>query len=384
MAAEDPDYDRLYFLLDLQPGDPVDQVKQNFRQLAQIFHSDKWQYPSPASTKWAEERFKAIKQAKDILERHWDLHGCAPPSSMAIDPDVLQRHHTELAQLRQQKAALESETGSVRAEYANVKQAVSAMDLERGRLRLELSSLNAQLEQVRSHAAGVHAQLEAEMAQPFAHASAEPGLAYQWVFTHLDDPETGRLWRAGIVFGVIFAALAVANGVSDALFGIFDLGDAWDWLRRLIDVAGMAAGSVVVLGWAWAQWTLYKANQAGLRRAINLPVLQSWSGVATALHYEGHHGSRWEFVPGADEGGLMSVEMRALLRFSTKAHPFTRRLREQVVTLFCRAGSAEAQQTSLTYRFELTDAPHWWLVPAARIVHAASERLQGHMKTQTP
>jgi hypothetical protein len=383
MTAKKPNYDRLYILLNLEPGRPLGEIIRSYRQLAQIFHSDKWKYPTPASTKWAEERFKEIKEAKDILEDHWSRHGVAPPSAAELDPAALQRLESELARLKSQKAALETEIRSVRAEHERATQSLHGLGLERDKLHLEVSGLRTLLEEAHQDVAGVRAQIEAEMARPFTQSPLEPRLAYQWAFTYLDDPEKGALLRFGVVIAFFIIVWSISGAITDALFGMFYLEESWRWVPTLFEAVLTIGINVLVLGWAWAQWTLYVANKAGRRQTLALSPAQTWAAIVQALRDEGHYGSQWEFLSGAAPAE-MCVEMRASLRFSIRAHPLTRRLREQVVTVYCRTGVVGPQQTSLVYRFELAGAPFWWLLPAARVVRAAGGRLADHKKLSMP
>src|SRR5215469_10482824 len=119
MPATDPrtheDYDRLYYRLDLEPGASAADIKHNYRQLAQIFHPDKWRHPTAASLHWADEQFKRIKEAREVLEAYWLTHHEAPASRADLSDAQLAHALEQLRDLQLGRERLRGELDMLQA-----------------------------------------------------------------------------------------------------------------------------------------------------------------------------------------------------------------------------------------------------------------------------
>jgi hypothetical protein len=83
-------YDRCYQTLQLKPGTSLAEIKQRYRELAQLYHPDK---VPPAQREHATLQFQQINAAKEALESYWEGQHHAPPSTLHQRfQDALRRH----------------------------------------------------------------------------------------------------------------------------------------------------------------------------------------------------------------------------------------------------------------------------------------------------
>ena len=138
MPATDPrtheDYDRLYYRLDLEPGASAADIKHNYRQLAQILHPDKWRHPSAASLHWADEQFKRIKEAREVLEAYWAMHHQAPASGTAPGDTQLLRVREQMRELEVRRERLHGELDGLQRDRLRALAEIARMQTERERL----------------------------------------------------------------------------------------------------------------------------------------------------------------------------------------------------------------------------------------------------------
>jgi len=59
--------DRYYMVLELEPGDSVEKVKQAYRDLAFVWHPDRYSH-HPRLQEKAQEKLKILNEAHDQLE----------------------------------------------------------------------------------------------------------------------------------------------------------------------------------------------------------------------------------------------------------------------------------------------------------------------------
>lgn len=404
MPAPDPrtreDYDRLYYRLDLEPGASAAEIKHNYRQLAQIFHPDKWRHPSPASLHWASEQFKKIKEAREVLEEYWSAHDAAPASRVA-------QSDAQIAQMRRQVHELQLHRERLRGELDALQNArlrglaeFARMQTERERLIGELVRLREEATHERASAAGRREQEAAQApgsarAADSAHpangngskggnagdgrnggnhgtdlAPAERHPVRDFFFSRFDDPARGWLMTLS---GIVVTGIVLFVVAHKIVFSVFDTAGSWRWLGETLQALLIAAGVVLVGGHAWAQRTFYRADRAGREHGMPLPVHETWLRVSTALRGTGRHGAEWRIESAEHQPGDAGFELRAVLRYST-ARPGKGET-HQIVTFRCRAHALSAAETRIAWGFGV-QAPTWWLLPAARVVRDLRRRIE--------
>ncbi|MBN3814968.1 J domain-containing protein, partial [Paraburkholderia sp. Ac-20347] len=143
------DYDRLYYRLELEPGASAADIKHNYRQLAQIFHPDKWRHPTAASLHWADEQFKKIKEAREVLEGYWLAHHEAPASRTALGESQLADARGQMRDLQLRRERLRGEIDAMQSEQARGVAELTRMQAERERLASELIQLRDEVSRAR-------------------------------------------------------------------------------------------------------------------------------------------------------------------------------------------------------------------------------------------
>lgn len=79
--SSEPDFDRIYRLLEVNPADGWDAVRRAYRRKAQAFHPDK-AHGNPKIEKIAKLRFEEVRRAYEELKRYNEIFGFLPPSGM--------------------------------------------------------------------------------------------------------------------------------------------------------------------------------------------------------------------------------------------------------------------------------------------------------------
>ncbi|HKT99683.1 MAG TPA: J domain-containing protein [Paraburkholderia sp.] len=394
MPAPDPrtheDYDRLYYRLDLEPGASAAEIKHNYRQLAQIFHPDKWRHPSPASLHWASEQFKKIKEAREVLEAYWSVHHEAPASRMAVSDAQLVRVREQLRELQLRRERLHGELDALQSAKLRGLAEFARMQTERERLIGELVRLRE--EAVRERASAAARRDEApEQASGFANPASGNGggqggnhggnhesnlarlerhFVRDFFFSRFDDPSRGWLMRLSGIVVMLIVLFVVTHKI---VFSVFNAAGSWRWLGETLQWLLIAAGVVLVGGFAWAQRTFYRADHAGREHGMPLPPRETWERVNAALRGTGRHGAEWHIEAGERQPGDAGFELRAVLRYSM-ARP-GERAAHQAVTFRCRARAVSAGETRIAWDFGVR-APTWWLPPAAKVVRDLRKRIE--------
>ncbi|WP_322069663.1 J domain-containing protein [Paraburkholderia bannensis] len=391
MPSSDPqtheDYDRLYYRLDLEPGASAADIKHNYRQLAQIFHPDKWRHPTAASLHWADEQFKRIKEAREVLEAYWAVHHEAPASGSALSDTQRLRVAEQMRELEVRRDRLHGEVDRMHRERLRALAEIARMQTERERLIGEIVRLRDDVaseraahaawrenEQAASSAASLAAAQEAaetSVEQELAPAGRHP--IRNFFFARFDDPSRGWLMTLSGAAVAMIVLFVVAHRL---VFSVFDATGSWRWLAVFLQTLLIVAGTVLVGGFAWSQRTLHRADRAGRVHAVPLPARETWQRVTAALRGTGRHGARWQVETGALSPDDEGFELQAVLRYSTKtqgegdAH--------QAVTFRCRAQAAGAGATRVAWDFGV-QAPTWWLVPAAKVVRDLRSRVEAEI-----
>ncbi|MFD1560820.1 DnaJ domain-containing protein [Paraburkholderia silviterrae] len=407
MSAPDPrtheDYDRLYYRLDLEPGASAAEIKHNYRQLAQIFHPDKWRHPSPASLHWASEQFKKIKEAREVLEDYWSAHHEAPASRVALGDAHLVRVREQLRDLQLRRERLQGELDALQSARLRGLAEFARLQTERERLIGELVHLREEAVRERASAAARRDEAQAfRQAQATAAASPVSGNGSNgsnggnqgnggngsasfaplerhpvrdFFFSRFDDPARGWLMTlSGIV--VMFIVLFVVT--HKIVFSVFDTSGSWRWLGEILQGLLIAAGVVLVGGYAWAQRTFYRADRAGREHGMPLPAHETWQRVGAALRGTGRHGAEWRIETGEHLPGDAGFELRAVLRYSMAHHGESAGEAHQAVTFRCRARAVSAGETRIAWDFGV-QAPTWWLLPAAKVVRDLRRRIEADL-----
>lgn len=403
MPAPDPrtheDYDRLYYRLDLEPGASAAEIKHNYRQLAQIFHPDKWRHPTPASLHWASEQFKKIKEAREVLEDYWSVHHEAPASRVVLSDAQLGREREQLRELQRRREHLHGELDALQSAKLRGLAEFARMQTERERLLGELVRLREEAVRERASAA---ARREEEQERAFGTAQAagsvdpvssgagngsgngagngnNPGASLaplerhalrDFFFSRFDDPSRGWLMRLSGIVVMLIVLFVVAHKI---VFSIFSATGSWRWLGETLQWLLIAAGVVLVGGFAWAQRTFYRADYAGLEHGMPLPARETWERVNAALRGTGRHGAEWRVEAGEYLPRDAGFELCAVLRYSM-ARP-GERAAHQAVTFRCRARAVSAGETRIAWHFGVR-APVWWLPPAAKAVRDLRKRIE--------
>ena len=81
--TEEEKLQKAYFVLGLQPGDPMDKVIRRHKRLIMVWHPDR--FPNEDGKKDAEEELKQINNAKDDLKNHFEKNH-KPSGSCACRP----------------------------------------------------------------------------------------------------------------------------------------------------------------------------------------------------------------------------------------------------------------------------------------------------------
>lgn len=400
MPAPDPrtheDYDRLYYRLDLEPGASAAEIKHNYRQLAQIFHPDKWRHPSPASLHWASEQFKKIKEAREVLEEYWTVHHEAPASRVTLGDAQLMRVREQLRELQVHRERLHGELDALQSAKLRGLAEFARMQTERERLIGELMRLREEAVRERASAA---ARYENEPEPPlgparaagFAHPAtgnaadhgghydgndgaslAPPGrhALRDFFFSRFDDPSRGWLMRLSGIVVMLIVLFVVAHQI---VFSLFSESGSWRWLGETLQWLLILAGVVLAGGFAWAQRTFYRADHAGREHGMPLPAPETWERVNAALRGTGRHGAEWRIEAAERLPGNAGFELCAVLRYAM-GRP-GERAAHQAVTFRCRAHAVSAAETRIAWNFGV-HAPIWWLPPAAKVVRDLRKRIE--------
>ncbi|WP_213307925.1 J domain-containing protein [Paraburkholderia sacchari] len=397
MPASDPrnreDYDRLYYRLDLEPGASAADIKHNYRQLAQIFHPDKWRHPSPASLHWASEQFKKIKEAREVLEAYWSVHDEAPASRVAQSDAHLARVREQVRELQLNRERLRSELDALQSAKLRGLAEFARMQTERERLIVELVRLREEATHERASAAARREQAEA--AGPASPANgngnrsnrSNGGNANQhgadlalperhpirdFFYSRFDNPARGWLMTLS---GIVVMCIVIFVVAHKIVFSVFDTAGSWHWLGETLQGLLIAVGVVLAGGYAWAQRTFYRADRAGREHGMPLPAHETWLRVSAALRGTGRHGAEWSIETFKQLPGDAGFELRAVLRYSTVRPGQGEGEAHQAVIFLCRAHAVSAGETRIAWGFGV-QAPAWWLLPAAKVVRDLRRRIE--------
>ncbi|MFC5430628.1 DnaJ domain-containing protein [Paraburkholderia denitrificans] len=374
MANRDPghpvDYDRLYYRLDLEPGASAAEITRKYRQLAQILHPDKWRHSTPAQQHWANEQFKNMKHAREVLDRYWSEHHEAPSSHSTPGREQIETLHAALRQLQTQRERVRVELGALHMEKVRGLDELLRMKAERDALLTELVSLHDQAARGRAQAAQLRDQVMADAAHPVDGAPQQHGAAR----VHLNDPRYVWLFSFGAIVAVFFALYLLAHKLVAMLFAPFALHNEVRWLASLLQWALVMGGAVLVYGNGWALYTLHRAQHAGQERIVPLPPDQLWQRVLAALRGQERSGVAWSIESCEIAPDDSALELRAVMRLSPRRRRAAARTHRHIVTFRCRARAAGASQTALRFGFDVA-APIGWRVPVASAVGALCTRL---------
>jgi len=360
------DYDRLYYRLDLEPGASEADIKHRYRHLAQILHPDKWRHPTAASVRWADEQFKRVKEARELLEAYWSVHHAPPVSRSALSIAQADQLHAQMQSLVAQRERVRAELDALRAERTRTLDEIRRMRTERDTLHSELAAMRDE-----EHEARV---AQAETPSEAVEMSPSGGLR-EFLFAKLDDPSRGWLLTLSASVFVCIVIFVVAHLVVGLLLAPVARFEAGRWLAHVLQWGLVAGGLVLAFGWGWSQRTLYRAGRSGSEHPVALPADETRRRVNAALRYETHHGAEWSIESYEAAPDDSHFALRAAMRFSPGSQAVTRR---HTVTFRCRARTAGAAQTALAYDFSVA-APTWWLVPAARVVRDLRKRLDADL-----
>lgn len=365
------DYDRLYYRLELEPGANEADIKHRYRHLAQILHPDKWRHPTAASVRWADEQFKRVKEARELLEAYWSVHHAPPVSRAALSVAQAEQLHGQMQALEAQRERVRGELDALRAERTRMLDEITRMRIEHDALQGELVGMRDATGNESRHDPHNAQQARAQtVPQATAHAPRSHGLRDAF-FARFDDPSRGWLLTISASVVTAIVVFVIAHGIAGVLFAPVSgyafgraLASGVQWLLTVL-------GVMLVFGWAWAQRTFYRAARAGVEHGVALPVEETLRRVNAALRHESHFGADWTVESYDDVPRASRFAMRAVLRFSPRAGQTARR---QSVTLHCRAHASGPAQTALAYEFEVA-APTWWLVSSARVVRDLRKRI---------
>lgn len=374
------DYDRLYYRLDLEPGASAAEITRKYRQLAQILHPDKWRHASPAQQHWANEQFKSVKHAREVLELYWHEHHAAPASRSAMNRAQVDALRDAARQLQALHERLRGEIAVLQTEKARAFGEFLHMKGEREGLRTELASLREQAARTRIDAAHLREQITADASHPLETAQQRHGTLSQRLFAHLDDPKHGWMLYLGAIFMAFVSIHMAAHRIVAVLFEPVDLSGDWRWMADFVQWVLVIGGAVLVYGNGWALYALHRAERAGQQRLLPMSADQAWHCVTVALHAEGYGGGAWSFASCEVQPGDSALELRAVLRFSPRAKGAANcgaadGACRYAVTFRCCARAVGAAQTRLGYAFDVA-APFWWRVPAARAVSGLCRRIE--------
>lgn len=361
------DYDRLYYRLDLEPGASEADIKHHYRHLAQILHPDKWRHPTAASMRWADDQFKRVKEARELLEAYWSVHHAPPVSRAALSVAQAEELHAQMQSLLAQRERVRAELDGLRAERTRTLDEIQRMRTERDSLHGELTALRD----------------EADAGQPGEQDAGEPqavdGQARSGVrdflFAKFDDPTRGWLLTLSASVFACVVIYVIAHWIVGLLLAPIARFEIGRWLAHILRWALVAGGVVLTFGWGWSQRTLYRAGRAGREHPVALPGDETRRRVSAALRHEAHYGAEWSIESYEAAPDETQFALRAVMRFSPGSQAGARR---QVVSFRCRAHTTGAAQTALAYDFSVA-APTWWLVPAARVVRDLRKRLDADL-----
>lgn len=389
MPAPDPrnreDYDRLYYRLDLEPGASAADIKHNYRQLAQIFHPDKWRHPSPASLHWASEQFKKIKEAREVLEAYWSVHDEAPASRVAQSDAQLTRVREQVRELQLNRERLRGELDALQSAKLRGLAEFARMQTERERLIGELVRLREEATHERASAGERREQVQAAGSTSPVNGNGSNGNTHDanlalperhpvrdFFYSHFDDPARGWLMTLS---GIVVMCIVIFVVAHKIVFSVFDAAGSWRWLGETLQGLLIAMGVVLAGGYAWAQRTFYRADRAGREHGMPLPAHETWLRVSAALRGTGRHGAEWRIETVKHLPGDAGFELRAVLRYSTAREGQSEGAAHQAVTFLCRAHAVSAGETRIAWGFGV-QAPTWWLLPAARVVRDLRGRIE--------
>lgn len=94
--SQDPDFDRIYRLLDVDPEDGWTAIQQAYRRKAQTFHPDRAS-GNPVIEKIAAKRFEELTNSFEHLKRFYRIFGDLPPREIKH----VVRKHSEAEQSEQ-------------------------------------------------------------------------------------------------------------------------------------------------------------------------------------------------------------------------------------------------------------------------------------------
>jgi hypothetical protein len=362
------DYDRLYYRLDLEPGASEADIKHHYRHLAQVLHPDKWRHPTAASMRWADEQFKRVKEARELLEAYWSVHHVAPVSRSALSAAQAEQLHAQMQSLVAQRERVRAELDALRTERTRTLDEIQRMRTERDTLHGELAGMRDEGREARE------AQPDATP-QAVDMPSRSGGGVRDFLFAKLDDPSRGWLLTLSASVFVCIVIYVVAHLAVGLLLAPIARFEAGRWLAHVLQWGLVAGGVVLAFGWGWSQRTLYRAGRAGSEHPVALPADETRRRVSAALRHEAHYGAEWSVESYEAAPDDSHFALRAMMRFSPGSQAGTRR---HMVTFRCRARTAGAAQTALAYDFSVA-APTWWLVPAARVVRDLRKRLDADL-----
>jgi hypothetical protein len=366
------DYDRLYYRLDLEPGASEADIKHHYRHLAQILHPDKWRHPTAASMRWADDQFKRVKEARELLEAYWSVHHAPPVSRAALSLAQAEQLHAQMQSLLAQRERVRGELDALRAERTRTLDEIQRMRSERDTLRGELVGLRDEAHETYESAREPEPETAPQSAETPSHTG---GGVRDFLFSRFDDPSRGWLLMISASVFACIVIFLIAHAIVSVLLAPVARFELGRWLGHLLQWGLVAGGVVLVFGWGWAQRTLYRAGRAGREHAVALPADEARRRVSAALRHEPHYGEEWSIDSYEAAPDDTQFALRAVLRFSPGEQPGARR---HTVTFRCRAHATGAAQTALAYDFTVA-APTWWLVSSARVVRDLRKRLDADL-----
>ncbi|WP_321930123.1 J domain-containing protein [Paraburkholderia guartelaensis] len=363
------DYDRLYYRLDLEPGASEADIKHHYRHLAQILHPDKWRHPTAASMRWADDQFKRVKEARELLEAYWSVHHAPPVSRSALSVAQAEELHAQMQALLAQRERVRAELDGLRDERTRTLDEIQRMRTERDSLHGELAGLRDEAD------AAQQDEPQAATEPQSGDTRARSGGVRDFVFAKFDDPSRGWLLTLSASVFACVVIFVVAHWISGLLLAPIARFEVGRWLRHILQWALVAGGVVLTFGWGWSQRTLFRAGRAGREHPVALPADETRLRVSAALRHEAHYGAEWSIESYDAAPDESQFALRAVMRFAPGSQTATRR---HMVAFRCRAHTTGAAQTALAYDFSVA-APTWWLVPAARVVRDLRKRLDADL-----
>ena len=363
------DYDRLYYRLDLEPGASEADIKHHYRHLAQILHPDKWRHPTAASMRWADDQFKRVKEARELLEAYWSVHHAPPVSRSALSVAQAEELYAQMQGLLAQRERVRAELDGLRAERTRTLDEIQRMRTERDSLHGELTGLRDEAD------AAQPGEPEAGTAPQTDDQHARSGGVRDFLFAKFDDPSRGWLLTLSASVFACIVIFVVAHWIAGLLLAPIARFEVGRWLRHILQWALVAGGVVLTFGWGWSQRTLFRAGRAGREHPVALPADETRRRVSAALRHEAHYGAEWSIESYEAAPDDTQLALRAVIRFSPGSQTGARR---NMVAFRCRAHATGAAQTALAYDFSVA-APTWWLVPAARVVRDLRKRLDADL-----